>query len=54
MPRDMQFGDGPYGGKQAALATMHGKERAFASPFRRILNLELHVPVKLDTDEGSR
>jgi hypothetical protein len=34
-----------------ALATMHGKERAIARPFRSLLGLELVLPAGLDTDQ---
>lgn len=39
----------PYAGRTAALATMHGKERAIAPAFAAI-GLELTVPAVLDTD----
>lgn len=39
-----------YRGRSAALATMHGKERAIARPFRTLLQLDLERPVGLDTD----
>lgn len=37
-------------GRIAALATMHGKARAIARPFRSLLGLGLTVPTGLDTD----
>ncbi|MCP9823998.1 DUF6671 family protein [Synechococcus sp. EJ6-Ellesmere] len=40
-----------YFGARAALATMHGKERAFARPFGALLGLELELPAGLDTDQ---
>jgi hypothetical protein len=40
-----------YFGAKAALATMHGKERALARPFRALLGLELELPAHLDTDQ---
>lgn len=36
---------------KVALATMHGKERAIARPFRALLGLELELPEGLDTDQ---
>ncbi len=40
----------PYRGRQASLATRHGKERAVALPVRLELGLALAVPPGLDTD----
>ncbi|EAQ75568.1 MULTISPECIES: DUF6671 family protein [unclassified Synechococcus] len=40
-----------YRGRAAALATMHGKERAFARPFRALLGLDVALPPELDTDQ---
>ncbi|HYC05864.1 MAG TPA: DUF6671 family protein [Azospirillaceae bacterium] len=42
--------DGPYRGATVLLATMHGKERAAAPPFRRHLGASVTVPPGLDTD----
>lgn len=39
----------PYAGRRIGLATMHGKERALAAPFRRVLGAGIVVPA-LDTD----
>jgi hypothetical protein len=39
----------PYANQRIGLATMHGKERALAPAFRRVLGAEIVVPV-LDTD----
>ena len=41
---------GPYKGRSVALATMHGKESAIGSPFAELLDLEVVVPEKLNTD----
>ena len=43
-------GDGPFSGRSAALATMHGKEAAIAPVFAARLGIELVVPPGLDTD----
>ncbi|MCP9841463.1 hypothetical protein KBY93_12580 [Synechococcus sp. J7-Johnson] len=40
-----------YLGCKVALATMHGKERAIARPFRSLLGLEFELPRGLDTDQ---
>ncbi len=40
----------PLTGRRAALATMHGKERAIAPPLERAVGLRLVVPPRLDTD----
>ncbi len=40
-----------YLGSKVALATMHGKERALARPFRSLLGMELELPRGLDTDQ---
>lgn len=40
----------PYGGRVASLATMHGKERAIATPFRTMLGLEVIATEGLNTD----
>jgi hypothetical protein len=40
-----------FSGKSAALATMHGKERAIGPAFRDKLGLSLVVPEDLDTDQ---
>lgn len=40
-----------YLGSKVALATMHGKERALARPFRSLLGLALELPAGLDTDQ---
>jgi hypothetical protein len=39
-----------YAGRQAALATMHGKEQAIAGPLLERLGLSLLVPPEVDTD----
>jgi hypothetical protein len=41
----------PYTNLRVGLATMHGKERAVAPPFRRIMGAEVVVAPNLDTDE---
>jgi len=41
---------GPYRGRQAVLATMHGKEAAVQPPFRDCLGLSVWTPPGLDTD----
>lgn len=41
----------PYRGVRAALATMHGKERAIAPSLRASLGMELIVPPDIDTDQ---
>ena len=43
-------GTAPYAGRRIALATMHGKGRALARPFRVGLGAEVVVPPGLDTD----
>ncbi len=40
----------PYRGASIALGTMHGKERAIAPPFSRVLQAEIAVPPQIDTD----
>lgn len=40
----------PYEGRTAALATLHGKQRAISPAFRRRLGLTLTVPEGIDTD----
>lgn len=40
----------PYRDRQASLATQHGKQRAIAAPFLRILGLGIVTPPGLDTD----
>ena len=40
----------PYGGRQASLATKHGKAVACGRPLRRALGVELVVPDDFDTD----
>lgn len=40
----------PYAGRTAALATMHGKERAIAPAFADAIGLRIVVPAGLDTD----
>jgi hypothetical protein len=41
----------PYTSLRLGLATMHGKERAIAPPFRRVIGAEVVVAPNLDTDE---
>ena len=41
----------PYKSLRLGLATMHGKERAIAPPFRRVIGAEVVVAPNLDTDE---
>jgi uncharacterized Zn finger protein (UPF0148 family) len=41
---------GMYGGRRAALTTMHGKEQAISPAFSAVLGLEIAVPQGLDTD----
>ena len=41
---------GPYAGRSAVLATMHGKEAAFAPVLADRLGLDLIVPGGIDTD----
>lgn len=41
---------GPYWGREAVLATMHGKEAAVQPPFRDGLGLTVWTPPGLDTD----
>jgi hypothetical protein len=41
----------PYTNLRLGLATMHGKERAIAPPFRRVIGAEVVVAPNLDTDE---
>ena len=41
----------PYDGKLVGLATIHGKERAIAAPFRRVLGAEIVVAPGIDTDQ---
>jgi ribosomal protein L37E len=41
----------PYAGQRIGLATMHGKEQAVAPPFRRVLEADVVVAPRLDTDE---
>lgn len=41
---------GPYRGRRAVLATMHGKEAAVQPPFRDCLGLTVWTPPGLDTD----
>jgi hypothetical protein len=41
----------PYTNLRLGLATMHGKERAIAPPFRRVMGAEVVVAPNLDTDE---
>lgn len=45
-----EVGAAPYAGRRAALATMHGKDRALARPLRAGLGLSLVVPDAFDTD----
>jgi hypothetical protein len=40
----------PYARKRIGLATMHAKERAVAPPFKRLLDAEVVVVPRLDTD----
>lgn len=40
----------PYRDRKACLATQHGKERAIAAPFRRMLGIGIVTPPGLDTD----
>ncbi len=40
-----------YLGSKVAMATMHGKEKALARPFRSLLGLELELPAGIDTDQ---
>lgn len=40
-----------FAGRRAALATMHGKERAIVPAFRDILGIDIEVPGDLDTDQ---
>lgn len=40
----------PYRDRQASLATQHGKQRAIAAPFLRILGIGIVTPRGLDTD----
>ena len=40
----------PYAREKIGLATMHAKERALALPFRRLLDAEIVVAPRLDTD----
>jgi hypothetical protein len=42
--------DRTYAGRQAALATMHGKEKAIAGPLLETLGLSLVIPPAVDTD----
>lgn len=44
------FGRGPYAGRRAALATMHGKEEAIAPVLRDRLGLVVETVPDLDTD----
>ncbi len=41
----------PYARRRIGLATMHAKERAVAAPFRRLLDAEVLVAPRLDTDQ---
>lgn len=41
---------GPFAGRTAAFATMHGKGAAFGPPFAARLGLALEVPGEIDTD----
>lgn len=41
----------PYRGRRAVLATMHGKEKAFAPVFSDRLGMDVTVPDGLDTDQ---
>ena len=40
----------PYRGERIALATIHGKDRAIAAPFWRVLGAEIVAAYKVDTD----
>ena len=40
----------PYIGKKAVLSTMHGKQQAIVSPFKKFLNVTVQVPNKINTD----
>ncbi|RMC29973.1 DUF6671 family protein [Paracoccus alkanivorans] len=42
--------NGPYRGRCAVLATMHGKEATIAPPFAERLGLSVEIPPGLDTD----
>lgn len=46
----MAIPDHPYAKRRIGLGTMHGKERAVAPPFRRLLAAEVVVAPSLDTD----
>jgi hypothetical protein len=43
--------DHPYARRKIGLATMHAKERAMAAPFRRLLDADVVVAPRLDTDQ---
>jgi len=40
----------PYAGQRIGLATIHGKDRAAAPPFRRLLGAQIVVAPEVDTD----
>lgn len=46
----MAKAEGPYSGRFAALATMHGKEGVIAPLLRQRLGLRIFVPTAIDTD----
>ena len=46
----MTAADHPYRDQRIALATIHGKDRAIAAPFWRVLRAEVVVAEQLDTD----
>ncbi len=41
----------PYAGQRAALATMHGKERAIAAPLQTVIGLSVMAAPEVDTDQ---
>lgn len=48
--RSCRVATGPYLGKRAALATMHGKEAVTGPAFRGALGLIVEPPMGIDTD----
>lgn len=46
----MAEGPSPYAGARAVVATQHGKERAVAPAMLHLLELEVFVPDRIDTD----